>query len=129
MTKPFESLMDISGKVDRLTGKPKVIVWDGTPQHRKKLDLLRGNIKKQPKNWAWNHESIKITNTTAPTILAGLQESISEKDAEIARLKAMLEAQSKAEVVAASAPTADEKPKGRARKKNESPFETMTDDN
>jgi hypothetical protein len=58
----------------------------------RRLAKLRGNPKKAPKNWAWNHENIPLTGNTAAIAVKNAEVKLSALEQENARLKAMLEA-------------------------------------
>lgn len=72
----------------------------------KRLAKLRGNPKKAPKNWAWNHEEIPLTANAASLVVKNAEVKLSALEQEYARLKAMLEAAQAqpATVTAAHAP-------------------------
>ena len=70
----------------------------------RRLARLRGNPKKAPKNWAWNHESIPLTGNTAAIAVKNAEVKLSSLEQENARLKAMLEAAQSATATITAAP-------------------------
>jgi hypothetical protein len=71
----------------------------------RRLEKLRGNPKKKPKNWAWNHEEIPLTANAAALAVKTAEVKLSALEQENARLKAMLEAaQTQHATVTAEAP-------------------------
>jgi hypothetical protein len=88
-------------------------------KHTQRLIVKRGNIT-PPRLWAWDYEEVPITSPQGAAAAVSIANAkLSEKDAEIARLTAMLEAQSKQSAPVIEKKTADQKPK------KETPFETL----
>jgi hypothetical protein len=80
-------------------------------KHTQRLIVKRGSIQ-PPRLWAWDYEEVPITSPQGAAAAVSIANAkLSEKDAEIARLTAMLEAQNK--------------PKVGRKPKTETPFETL----
>ena len=71
----------------------------------RRLERLRGNPKKKPKNWAWNHEEIPLTGNTAAIAVKNAEVKLSALEKENARLKEMLEAAQSQPATVTAAPS------------------------
>jgi hypothetical protein len=91
-------------------------------KHTQRLIVKRGNIA-PPRIWAWDYEDVPVsTPQMAAAAVSIANAKLSEKEEEIARLKAMLAAQQNAPQIEAKA-----KP-GREAKQEQTPFETLQDE-
>jgi hypothetical protein len=95
-------------------------------KHTQRLIVKRGNIM-PPRIWAWDYEDVPVsTPQMAAAAVSIANAKLSEKEEEIARLKAMLAAQQ----TAPQAPhVAEVKARlGRKPKQEQAPFETLQDE-
>jgi hypothetical protein len=94
-------------------------IYPKNAKHLQRLITKRGNIT-PARVWAWDYEAVPVsTPQMAAAAVSIANAKLSEKEEEIARLKAMLAAQQNAPQIEAKA-----KP-GRKTKQEQAPFETM----
>jgi hypothetical protein len=97
-------------------------IYPRDAKHLQKLIVKRGNIM-PARIWAWDYEEPPLSNPQMAAAAVSIANAkLSEKEEEIARLKAMLAAQQNAPQIEAKA-----KPKGKA-KQEQTPFETLQDE-
>jgi hypothetical protein len=97
-------------------------IYPKNAKHLQRLITKRGNIM-PARIWAWDYEQPPISNAQMAAAAVSIANAkLSEKEEEIARLKAMLAAQQTAPQIEAKA-----KP-GRKPKQEQTPFETLQDE-
>jgi hypothetical protein len=96
-------------------------IYPRDAKHLQKLIVKRGNIM-PARIWAWDYEEPPLSNPQMAAAAVSIANAkLSEKEEEIARLKAMLAAQQ------AAPPTPKAKP-GPKPKQEQTPFETLQDE-